>query len=442
VVLVFLVATPFLVTYIYGYRWDFELNRIRKTGTLHVRTFPKKAEVYVNGKLKRPQTPESINGLLERVYEVKVWKEGYLPWIKKLKVEPGVVTRTDLVYLFPDSLEKEDILGGEILDFKIYANQDKAAFIKKDQGVGILNLKNNEKKIISQEASFEKLSWSVKGENLLLWSREKGFYVFDIDKDDDLRKLEIETGISLDDVHWSQNDKNVLYFLNNESKIVRLDILENKRESPIATRVLAYAVFQNKLFYILDDKNVYSFDERNGSTKQVTRQSLEIEENSGERNVFQISQEGEIVLVTNKKELYLIDETYIEGVKKIDSEVEKVVWQGGSEKIAYTNQNGEVWVYYLEDKEFPVVKKAGEKEMVLRYQGEISDLSWFFGFEYLIVGCNDKLKVIELDSRDVRNIVDLVELDKNYATKAEYSWEREKLYLWNNGISSIELERK
>ncbi len=93
-VLAFVIAGTTLVSFfIRGYRPDIKKGGFFSTGLLAAISLPKGALVYVNDKLVTA-TDDTIN-LAPGEYQVKLVKDGYLPWEKKATIKKEVVFQTD-----------------------------------------------------------------------------------------------------------------------------------------------------------------------------------------------------------------------------------------------------------------------------------------------------------------------------------------------------------
>lgn len=88
----FVIIAPITILAALGYRYDFSQHRLERTGTLMVRTQPKGARIYLNGKLSSEKTPAVIRFLPPGDFEVKVEKEGYRTWQKRFTVMVDRVT--------------------------------------------------------------------------------------------------------------------------------------------------------------------------------------------------------------------------------------------------------------------------------------------------------------------------------------------------------------
>lgn len=101
----FFIATPLIVIYSQGYRFDFEKKKFVETGGLYFKVKPLNAEIFIDGKLKKRTSlvfgTALIENLLPKSYNVEVRKEGYHSWQKKLEVKEGWVTEAKNIILFP-----------------------------------------------------------------------------------------------------------------------------------------------------------------------------------------------------------------------------------------------------------------------------------------------------------------------------------------------------
>lgn len=105
----FLVLITILVIfYGRGYRFGFDKGRpdFLGTGLLVATSSPDGAQVFINGHLATA-TANTIN-LSPGEYNVKIFKDGYFSWEKKIKIQKEVVTKVDAL-LFPTAPKLESI---------------------------------------------------------------------------------------------------------------------------------------------------------------------------------------------------------------------------------------------------------------------------------------------------------------------------------------------
>jgi len=81
-----------------GYRLNFGEKKVTPTGLLLANSYPEAASVYINEKLTTA-TNDTLH-LPPGEYQVKILKDGFIPWEKKLTLEKEIVTQTN-ARLFP-----------------------------------------------------------------------------------------------------------------------------------------------------------------------------------------------------------------------------------------------------------------------------------------------------------------------------------------------------
>lgn len=103
-----ILATTLVVFYGKGYRFGFGQGKpdFFGTGLLVTTSEPNGAQVFVDGHLTTA-TDNTLN-LTPGEYIIKIFKEGYFPWEKKLKIKKEVVTKADAL-LFPNAPKLENI---------------------------------------------------------------------------------------------------------------------------------------------------------------------------------------------------------------------------------------------------------------------------------------------------------------------------------------------
>lgn len=91
-VILFLITTPILVLYARGFQIDWNTYKFVKTGAMVIKTHPTKATVFLNNRLKSTETPLNLRFLPPADYEVRIEKDGYQTWTKRLTVRSQLVT--------------------------------------------------------------------------------------------------------------------------------------------------------------------------------------------------------------------------------------------------------------------------------------------------------------------------------------------------------------
>lgn len=172
-----IIASVLIIFFARGYRVNLGTKDLKSTGLLVATSFPDGASVYVDGKLKTA-TNNTIN-LSPGEYNVKITKEGYIPWEKKLKVQGEIVTKTD-AQLFPSTPDLRPLTSLGVIDPTLSPDGNKIAYFVKNSetpaniskdGIWILNIAERVLPLNPQSLQITRsnnsLNWS---ESKLYWS--------------------------------------------------------------------------------------------------------------------------------------------------------------------------------------------------------------------------------------------------------------------------------
>ncbi len=178
-----LAATVLVILYGKGYRIGNLFNgrpTISKTGLLVTTSVPDGAQVFINGNLTTA-TDDTID-LLPGEYTVKITKEGYFPWEKKVQIQKEVVTKADAL-LFPTAPRLENITSSGIEHPVLDPSGKKLAFRVASQSArknGLYVLDMNSTPILTLSSSARQITddvtdffskatyeWSPDGEEII-----------------------------------------------------------------------------------------------------------------------------------------------------------------------------------------------------------------------------------------------------------------------------------
>lgn len=99
-VLAFLVGAPLLIFYAVGYRYQWGKNNVVQTGTIVFSTIPRGATIILNGSPLDQKTPATLTGLTPGDYAIRLEKDGYLSWQKRLPLEGDRAVFVSSIRLF------------------------------------------------------------------------------------------------------------------------------------------------------------------------------------------------------------------------------------------------------------------------------------------------------------------------------------------------------
>lgn len=169
----------------------------------------------------------------------------------------------------------------------------------------------------------------------------------------------------------------------------------------MASSTAGWLFYQDSLFTInLTNYILYRTDLGGYIREQISKEFLpkdhyQIIIRAGRFSV--LSQNGDLYLLNKDSDLF----------EKVASQIKGSAFSSDGKKIIYWNAN-EIWVAYLEDVLIQPYKKAGEKELITRHSQSISQVIFYPNNEYLAYAIDDQIKIIELDGRDKRNVINFI----------------------------------
>ena len=182
--LLVLIATPILIFYALGYRINWQTRTISQTGGLYLKTIPANATVFINDK-KQKNTDflfgtVLIDNLLPKSYDIRIEKEGYKSWNKRLEVQEKQVAEAKNIILFPSQLNFKTLFDHTAA---AWPSPDMAQILLQRQlaqsqsRLSLWNPKTNKETILVKQLSFAlhilSVQWDGDSQNVLIQFREK-----------------------------------------------------------------------------------------------------------------------------------------------------------------------------------------------------------------------------------------------------------------------------
>lgn len=209
-----------------------------------------------------------------------------------------------------------------------------------------------------------------------------------------------------------------------------------KLASTTANKILktnSYQWLGDAIYYLQKPDNILYRSDLNGFNQaQIALNPL-----SNDAYRILISPNQYFVAVLNKNgQLYLFnpDKRIFE---KLAENIKNAELSPDNKKLLYFTDS-EIFVIYLEKILIQPYKKSGQKELVTRFSEKINSAIWYpEDNEHIIFIVGDTIKIIELDDRDKRNVVDVVKMKTFSASlwdkpQIAYNTKERKLYFINN----------
>ncbi|PIZ57092.1 hypothetical protein COY23_01855 [bacterium (Candidatus Torokbacteria) CG_4_10_14_0_2_um_filter_35_8] len=456
--LLFIITAPILIAYSIGYRYDFENKRVVKKGVLVLWAENSDVEILINDeKIENTETKSSglinkyLNSkgslfeieLLPGSYTIKLQKEGYVAWEKRLNIKSGYATIADGIHLFPENPEIKKI-GGENIQIASFAEDGKKAYwIEEDSSLTVFDFS---KKKVETALSQKDIKGLTLDKNFLFVSKDSKsilfkaldskrnthFLILDISLKkpkvhnitSELAKMTI-SDLSSENFTWHPKDSKKLLVLHKEN-VYEIDILEeDKTPKLLLDNILTLTSNKDKIYFIQKDNTqnpkpilqqaIFSYDLKNIRIRKI------LELPKGKYIKIIPSSNSKYLLLDKEGNLFLVNSNNLE---QIADNVKNACWSESNNKILIKKKY-ELWIYDVKPE-----KDERNLNLLTRYSSEVYNA--FFlpttKYDYAVFQVGNKIKAVECDYRYKANASDLVILNQNKKTYITSSSDGNFLY--------------
>ncbi|MEK7598446.1 MAG: hypothetical protein AAB487_01800 [Patescibacteria group bacterium] len=468
---IFLITAPLVVLRARGYRFDTSRGVFVHSGSINIKSNPQSVDVSLNGKLVQAKTLSRINnsynisGLIPREYSLIVSANDFQSWDKKTKVHSGISSEFWNILLVRNNYEKIAHDTSGIQKFFISPKDKFVIFnqaIENGMVAKILDIKGNEIKNVFpfpgwnllDEAKKENIEWSPEEDYLSVpvqrtspetavktapaFATEKkteyAYFILDPAEDNFFNLNDFLGKADIRNVRWDPRDRDYLFFLLSNS-LYRANIKEKDNLSLIAEDVSSYELSKTDVYFSrLTNQLVYKSSLDGKSDKyQITDNFPEV--NSLLIDKLIIYDESRIAFLNSDKRLFIYNKgEHGNYFRKLSDNIEGMQFSNDGKKIIYWTKN-EISVYFLRDWNVQPTRSENEIQGITRYSEELKNVQWFKDYEHIIFSSGAQIKIIELDSRDHRNTMDLPRLDIDNSFIV-YNNSLEKLFFIDKGPAS------
>jgi len=225
-ILFFIFIVPAVLFYAWGYSFDWEKKKPVMTGAIYLKSTPKKADIELDGKLK-DKTPSYIKRLRPKEYQIKIIKDGFHSWQKKLRVESGFVTEAKNILLIPLNPYIEIIEENLTDDFSLekFLSQEKTDDIFYIQKPSYILYRTDQVNSFQEQISLTPLPNTNEYEIFVSQNKR----IAALSNDNELYSLNPETknfeiiNQDVKNAQFSNDSKKLLYFTSNEIWVYYLE---------------------------------------------------------------------------------------------------------------------------------------------------------------------------------------------------------------------------
>ncbi len=469
-VIIFIFAAPAMVLYAQGYRFDFQRGILVHSGTISIKSNPQNIDITLNGKLNKSGSLNHINnsynlsGLMPGNYDLSVSADGYQTWTKKTEVHSGLASEFWNVLLVKNNYARTDYNADGIDKFYISPKNRYIIYTRNsDSGLSVSILNIGNKQIANSfnfngwnfidEARKENIEWSpnedyvsVPVEKTVSNTGSKQIVAKTVQYAYFILNPSANTSFNLNDflqkddiryVRWDPQNKNYLFFLS-QNNLFRADINNASDIKEIAQNVSSFDLSRTNVYYSqMPNELVFKANlDGSGTPTQLTANFPENLTSPNSRLV--VYDDSRIAFLNQNKNLYIYNlgehGTYF---KKLASDIDGMQFSNDGKKLLFWTDN-EISVYYLRDWNVAPTRTENSIEDITRYSDRIKNVQWFKDYEHIIFSTGSQMKIIELDPRDHRNCMNLIQTAVS-APFAVYDSAQGRLYFTDNKNSSASL---
>jgi len=410
-IIVFLIITPLICLYAAGYQIGKNFS-IQKTGILVIKTKPAEASVFLENKTQKNlvsdlilqtekksyTTPSRIKNLLPGKYDIKLEKNGYWPWEKQLVIGSGQSVYIENVNLFKNNLPV--LVSSQQYTDLLPSPNGKMILAIYSEGADVINLNNDTIKKIDIATSSSKIvltknncSWSPSNDAVML-----GSYIYSLTSGERAKNIDKLSNNNTAKIKWNLSDKDKIAFAS-QSSLYYSDLNSLSKKLIIKNKnIIDFLARGNNLFILYQENDavilsVWGISE-NKSIRTISLPKSNYAFINSDHNLLNI-------LDKTHNTLYLIDPlAEIKTVIEIINGVSQARWIN-NDKLIFANDY-EIWIYNA---------KNYSKFLLTRISERITDTLPFVNENYLFYATERNINVMEMDERDKRNVIKLVDLE-------------------------------
>ncbi len=410
--LVFLVLAPLIVLYVTGNSIDPDTLRPVKTGILSAKSIPTNAEIFIDDELA-DKTDYNIRLLRPKEYNVRLEKEGYFSWSKRLPIWENQITLlaqgVDAVHLIKTPTTPVSI-SPNVTDFQ--QNSSSLWYISGD--VLIQSVIDDPSNSSNYKLSFVPNRLDLLNNNQYLFTANSTNSAV-INSDNKTVYNLPQNNLNFNQVKVLPNNKLMLLV---DRLLLSYD-LETGTQQPLIPDVAIHTV-EGSTVYWQKDGSIFSGQWSGDSLLNINTLVTDTSLNTPAREL----------LVTNRKEMFvLIDNKFYRVNLNLRLLNEQTI---SASIIPHTNEivfstGSELWFYNLGLNEPQLLTRsnASLKQFIIRTA---------IGYGFMIT--NDGLHALEIDNRDRQNDYQLVE-SPNISKIILGPQDKYVFYLDNNELKSI-----
>lgn len=396
---VFAIVAPLIILYAMGYRGEL-------VGVAIIDATPRKAMVEVNGK-PYGTLPRSVANLLPGQATVRVTKEGYMPWEKKIEIKPGAATELRSIQLLPSTIER-DIL---VADSALFALSSTSGLIASADIKNNLTIYDDSGVTITSPLPLSgrpiALSWSPNESHLLVTYAKQIYEIVRVERNVS-QTIPAPALVGGSSAMWDPTTAGRILLMDTRRSLIAYDIVTKTAEQ-LAQNINAYAV--NDRTILLQTLENELISKRIGNTETQVLAS----DTAKDAQKIIPGSNGAIALLSADTELRLV--TKQKEVRHIAFAVQEALWSPDGTTLLIQTTDGALHTYVPEGADAGNAT-PGELHLLARLSRTITRPQWLPDSNHILYNVDGNLIFSEIDTRDhaITSVIDTVQNANQYAT--------------------------
>ncbi|MFC1788208.1 PEGA domain-containing protein [Patescibacteria group bacterium] len=399
-IITFVVTAPVVVLYTAGYRYNFGTGQIVQTGILSLASSPKGATIYIDDVRQKEKTPSVIDNVYTGEHLIKLEKDSYTTWQKELKVERKQTTFAEQIGLFSVN-DPQLIIKQEIIDFFPHPQSQQNIYIVNNDvwtELWLFDSETIDSKLLArypiETTVIKNIKWSLKGDFVSLQTIENNQTHWSLVSTSETIVIKINDLLdNIDEGFWDAGDTDNFIVVSDKafySISPQLPVPKQITDTPN----IALMTFDRGLILSqkANDQIAISLNKDNQTTIIAYLPQSDY--------IFQPAVEQVVMLEDIKNgRLILIDATGADQPILLNTSVVLWQWDFENERLLYSD-GYDLHIYYVNEH---------RDETLTRISDPITGLAWYPLSDNILYTQNHGLYAIELDNRNGRQTITLVE---------------------------------
>jgi hypothetical protein len=428
-VVLFWLTAAIIIGYAFGYRFNFDKGVFIYAGSITIESTPQEIDVYLDGVIipsksfNRLNNSYHIGGIKPGNYLLEVKAPNYQTWSKKISVHSGISTEFWNITLTQNSYAREDFDSPGIEKFFISPRKNLAAFSQQLDDhffVKILNPGTLEMTQVFDATDYrftddnkENIEWSPQAHRIIIPAikdGEKNYFIVTLDTLETVNVKELTGDINLSHARWDPKNKDVMFYMSNND-LYRIDLNNITDKQIVASNIASYDLSPKALFYFqLPEGIVYKTNFSASDTpEQMTTGAPEKMEDASYQII--VYDEDRIVFLNKSHDLFVYNKgeegTYFH---ELSNNAFGSQFSDDGKKVLFWNDH-EISAYFVRKWEVQPIRNEDELMPITKLTDPIENVQWTRDYEHVLFTNNNKIKLIEIDKRDHRNMMDVLTLN-------------------------------